>query len=187
MKLVLLAIIIMVGGTAYLLWRDQNNLPIPIPFTDAHANTSKLPDAPPAPLKPEHKVARPAKKEPASLSGDQVAAVQDQQQPSPVETPDSDAAKVVTPPPVIHWPFPQANQVALGAGENAVTERYGNPSAWAVSSNDGHVIETLIYTEERGISTTVIRFVDGRVSAAYSKASPLAPRGSLIRDFDQQD
>lgn len=83
---------------------------------------------------------------------------------------------------VVHPPFPAAEEVKLGVAADAVTGAYGNPSASAVTSANGHMVETLIYAEERGRSATVIKIVDGRVSGAYTKAAPPNPPGSMIRN-----
>jgi hypothetical protein len=85
--------------------------------------------------------------------------------------------------PAIRWPFPAADKVKLGVGPDAITSAYGYPAAWVVSSDDGHIVETLMYSQERGGEATVIRIVDGLVAAAYTKASPASPPGSLIRNI----
>jgi hypothetical protein len=84
-----------------------------------------------------------------------------------------------------HPPFPLADKIALGTGEDAVTSAYGTPSAWAVTSEDGQIVETLVYALEREHLETVIRIVDGKVAAVYTKAPPASPRGSLIRTLGQ--
>lgn len=82
-------------------------------------------------------------------------------------------APVVLPPP----PFPAVDQIAHGSHEDAITDKYGNPALSAVTFADGHVVETFVYSRQRGRNATVIRLQDGKVATAYSQEEPLVPSG----------
>jgi hypothetical protein len=77
---------------------------------------------------------------------------------------------------------PPPEKIALGVDSDMVTDQYGEPSAWATSAEGGHMVETFVYAQQRGGPATVIRIVDGRVVAAYTKVVPFSPRGSLDRN-----
>jgi hypothetical protein len=74
---------------------------------------------------------------------------------------------------------PPPDKIALGVDSDVVTDQYGEPSAWATGAEGGHMVETFVYAQQRGGPATVIRIVDGRVVAAYTKVVPFSPRGSL--------
>lgn len=83
------------------------------------------------------------------------------------------ALVVQAPPP----PFPVVEQIASGSHETAITDKYGDPALSAVTSSGGHMVETFVYSRNRGRNATVIRLEDGKVAAAYSQAEPFVPSG----------
>ena len=83
------------------------------------------------------------------------------------------APVVQAPPP----PFPAVEQIASGSHETAITSKYGDPALSAVTSSGGHMVETFVYSRNRGRNATVIRLEDGKVAAAYSQAEPFVPPG----------
>ncbi len=177
MKFLLLAVVVLIGGTALLVWRANAGKPVPaIPFLAARREAPK--PAPPAPA---------SEKAPKSARVITVAASKASPHPQTEPEPNQpaevapSATTVQVPVSVVRPPPPAPNRIALGADTEAVTGEYGDPSAWAVTSVDGHMIETLVYAQEHGGSSTVIRVVDGRVAGAYAKAAPISPRGSSIR------
>ena len=87
---------------------------------------------------------------------------------------------VVAAAPVVHRdppPFPAVDQIATGAHGDSITGKYGDPQLFAVTSTGGHMVETMVYSRERGRSATVIRIEDGKVSSAYSQSEPVVPPG----------
>jgi len=83
------------------------------------------------------------------------------------------APKVQLPPP----PFPVVEQIASGSHETAITDKYGDPALSAVTSSGGHMVETFVYSRNRGRNATIIRLEDGKVATAYSQAEPFVPPG----------
>src|SRR6185437_2863901 len=167
MKLVLFAVVILAGTTGFLLWRAGGVPGVHLPLLSSHHEAAApLPALTPAAKPGAQKVvhARPA-------AAEDVPVEQIQSATSRTEEP---TAPIAARPPIRH-PFPSADQVPAGEGEESITGKYGKPSAWVVSSDDGHVVETLVYTREPGNSSTVIRCVDGIVAAAYTKALPQSP------------
>jgi len=93
------------------------------------------------------------------------------------------APEVKLPPP----PFPAVEQITSGAHVDAITNKYGDPALSAVTSAGGHMIETFVYSRDRGRKATVIRLEDGKVATAYSQVEPLVPPGlSAPRRFHNQ-
>ncbi|MEO8049952.1 MAG: hypothetical protein ABI833_06005 [Acidobacteriota bacterium] len=101
--------------------------------------------------------------------------------PSPPPVVEEPVAEVVAPPPapVVQPPppFPAVEQIVHGSHEDAITDKYGNPALSAVTFADGHVVETFVYSRQRGRNATVIRLQDGKVATAYSQNDPLVPSG----------
>ncbi|HEV2444626.1 MAG TPA: hypothetical protein VGS58_01835 [Candidatus Sulfopaludibacter sp.] len=100
--------------------------------------------------------------------------------PPVVEQPVAVAAVVPPPVPVVQLPpppFPAVEQIASGAQVDTITNKYGDPALSAVTFADGHVVETFVYSKDRGRNATVIRLEDGKVATAYSQAEPLVPPG----------
>ena len=111
--------------------------------------------------------------------------------PPDVEQPVTEVAPAAPPPaPVVKAPpppFPAVEQIASGAHEAAITDKYGDPALSAVTSTGGHMVETFVYSKDRGRNATVIRLEDGKVAKAYSQAEPLVPPGlSAPRRFHSQ-
>jgi len=110
--------------------------------------------------------------------------------PSVVEQPVAVAAVVPPPAPVVKLPpppFPSVEQIASGAHVDAITKKYGDPALAAVTSTGGHMVETFVYSKDRGRNATVIRLEDGKVATAYSQAEPVVPPGlSAPRRFHSQ-
>jgi hypothetical protein len=102
------------------------------------------------------------------------------------------AVEVVAPPlaPVVQAPpppFPAVEQIASGSHVAAITDKYGDPSLSAVTSTGGHMVETFVYSKDRGRNATVIRLEDGKVATAYSQAEPFVPPGlSAPRRYKSQ-
>jgi hypothetical protein len=184
MKFLLSALMVLVGGTALLLWRANAGKPVPaIPFLTQRREAPKAaPPAPPAPQK-------------APKSGRVIrvtasnASLHSQAEPEPNQPEERAASATTVPVPVsvARLPPPAPNRIALGADTESVTGEYGDPSAWTITEVDGHMIETLVYAQEHGGSATLIRVVDGRVAGAYAKAAPVSPRGSSIRRLGLQN
>lgn len=100
--------------------------------------------------------------------------------PPVVEQPVAVAAVVPPPAPEVKLPpppFPAVEQIASGAHVDAITNKYGDPALSAVTSTGGHMVETFVYSKNRGRNATVIRLEDGKVATAYSQAEPLVPPG----------
>jgi len=74
-------------------------------------------------------------------------------------------------------PFPVVERIPAGVHEDSVTGTYGDPALSAVTSTEGHTVETFVYTRGRGQSATVIRLEDGKVAGAYSQSEPVLPPG----------
>jgi len=83
-------------------------------------------------------------------------------------------------PPVDPPPFPQVDQIANGAPEETVIDKYGVPAISALTSDRGHVLSTYVYAKDQGRSETVIQLEDGRVASAFSKSMPPPPVGISV-------
>ena len=97
------------------------------------------------------------------------AALQPQPQP---ETVGPVAEVVIVPPAPAPAPkkFPSANEISAGIERENIAERFGQPSlATTTTSDDGRVLETLVYARKSGRDMTVIRIEDGKVLSAYSR------------------
>jgi hypothetical protein len=77
-------------------------------------------------------------------------------------------------------PFPVLDEIVTGLPQDSITTTYGEPAVSALTSSGGHVVETLVYTRDRGHSATVIHLEDGRVAAAYTKWAPAQVSGVSI-------
>jgi hypothetical protein len=156
---VLMVICLIVLGGLGVWWMQTSTRPL-----EATAPQVQEPAPVPAPAPVVKKVARP-KPAPAAVVEEPVAVV------APV-TP-APAPVVQVPPP----PFPAVGQIASGAHADAITTQYGDPALAAVTSTGGHMVETFVYSRNRGRNATVIRLEDGKVAAAYSQAEPMVPPG----------
>jgi hypothetical protein len=163
--LVLLAVLI-VGGIG--IWvANGNSVPffssqpaaVP-PAGDAQPGADTAKEAVPAkPLKTQ--TAKVVKKAPAAPSAEAAPP----SQPLLVEP----VAEVVVAPPAPKQ-FPSAKEIAVGAERENISERFGQPSlATTTTSDDGRVLETLVYARRSGRDVTVIRIEDGKVLSAYSR------------------
>lgn len=189
MKHLLLALVALIGLTAYLLWRSPGRPLQSTPFSASRREALK-PGAPPRQAKTFSKSGAKAarttgedvSKQPRKAEPDQYSVlvtpddVTDDSAPSRTSSSRSVLVAPLIPPP---------DQIALGVDSDAVMDEYGEPSAWATAAEGGHMVETFVYAQARGGSATVIRIVDGRVAAAYKKIVPLSPRGSLSRRIGQ--
>jgi len=168
--------LILVGGI--LLWRSNVD-----PFNPLQSFQSLPPRAPveesrlatPAAKHPATKPARVAQSTPAAVEG----------KPVPVEAARVGEIPLAAPPvvPIVPRdlpPFPVVDQIPLGVRETAVTTKYGDPALSAMTSTDGHTVETFVYTRDGGRLSTVIHLKDGRVSSAYTKTSPPRATGMSI-------
>jgi len=82
-------------------------------------------------------------------------------------------AEVVVAPPKPPAPpkqFPEPREISVGVERDNIAERFGQPAlATTTTSNDGRVMETLVYARKSGRDVTVIRIEDGKVLSAYSR------------------
>jgi hypothetical protein len=93
---------------------------------------------------------------------------------APADTPViAPVAEVVVAPPVpppAPKEFPSANKIPVGSGRENIAEEFGQPSlATTTTSDDGRVLETLVYARKSGRDVTVIRIEDGKVLSAHSR------------------
>ena len=73
-------------------------------------------------------------------------------------------------PPPAPKEFPAANRIPVGAERENIAEEFGQPSlATTTTSDDGRVLETLVYARKSGRDVTVIRIEDGKVLSAHSR------------------
>jgi hypothetical protein len=157
--------LIVLGGLA--VWWVQTPAPL-----NATAPQVQEPAPAPAPAPVVKKVSRPKPAPPPVV--EEPVAVVIAPPPAPV---------VQAPPP----PFPAVEQIASGVHEAAITGKYGDPALAAVTSAGGHMVETFVYSKNRGRNATVIRLEDGKVATAYSQAEPFVPPGlSAPRRYKSQ-
>jgi len=81
-------------------------------------------------------------------------------------------AEVVFAPPAPPVPkqFPEPREIPTGTGRDNVAERFGQPAlTTTTTSDDGRVMETLVYSRKSGRDVTVIRIEDGKVLSVYSR------------------
>jgi len=79
-------------------------------------------------------------------------------------------AEVVVAPPPPPKQFPSANEISVGITWENIAEKFGQPAlATTTTSDDGRVLETLVYARKSGRDVTVIRIEDGKVLSAYSR------------------
>lgn len=82
------------------------------------------------------------------------------------------AAVVVAPTKPVPVPkeFPQPREIPVGSERDNIAERFGQPAlATTTTSDDGRVLETLVYARKSGRDVTVIRIEDGKVQSAHSR------------------
>ena len=159
--------LIVVGGLA-VWWTQASTHPL-----SAAAPQVQEPAPVPAPAPVVKRIARP-KPAPPPVVEEPVVVAEVAPPPAPV---------VQVPPP----PFPVVEQIASGAHVDAITNKYGDPALSAVTSTGGHMVETFVYSRNRGRNATVIRLEDGKVATAYSQAEPMVPPGlSAPRRFHAQ-
>ena len=158
-------VLVAVAGI-YLLWRSN-----PDAFRShlyaASATTEPAPAKPappPAVVKPRRAILS-VPPEPIAEAPVVAEAVIAPPRPAPVVVPD---------PP----PFPTADRIATGLLKDKVTTAYGGPAISAVTSADGHMVETMIYAQKGGRSETVIRLDEGKVSSSYTKLT-VAPAAGM--------
>jgi hypothetical protein len=187
-----LTLVGLVVVTTFLLWQSPGRSLQWIAFSASHSEMP-TPAAAPAPARPSKTASRSAhlvKAERTAAEACSCSLSPRPQQPEPDQysilvTPDAyfpslRSARLgvgvvrMAPPP---------DKIAPGVDTDVVIDEYGEPSAWATGAEGGHMIETFVYaTQERGGPATVIRIVDGRVVAAYTKVVPFSPRASLARN-----
>jgi hypothetical protein len=125
---------------------------------DAQAEAAKKAEAAKALKKP---AARAAKKTPSPPVAEAAP------EPPLVVAP---VAEVVVAPPPAPKQFPSANEISAGVERENISERFGQPAlATTTTSDDGRVMETLVYARKSGHDVTVIRIEDGKVLSAYSR------------------
>ena len=155
-------LILVLGGGAAVWWSQQS--------------TSKTPEpaslTPAAPAEPE----KPAK--PAKRSAQPKVSIAQQKAPEPVaqDSPVAAALVPITKPAEIVQaapplpPMPVADQIAKGAETDSIVEQYGEPALFMTTSQNKHVIETMVYARPDAQKQTLIRIQDGRVVSAASLA-----------------
>ena len=135
------------------------------PPSDASADTAKAEQ----PKKTE--AAKVVKKLPATPAKTPPTAVVPEPKPEPVIV--TPVAEVVIAPPVpapAPKQFPSAKEISVGAERDKISEKFGEPSlATTTTTDDGRVMETLVYARRSGRDVTVIRIEDGKVRSAYSR------------------
>ena len=159
-RVVLAVICLIVVGAVFVLWTQ----------TSVHFSSR--------PPEPQAQAPEPAKPAPAVVKAIRKPKLVLEPVPEPPAVVEAPPAPVVVPvvqhdPP----PFPVVAQIAAGAHEDSITGKYGDPALSAVTSTDGHMVETFVYAKNRGREATVIRIEDGKVSSAYSQSEPVPPSG----------
>ena len=66
-------------------------------------------------------------------------------------------------------PFPNADQIRINTHKLKISERFGSPALSAMTTDQGHTMETFVYERDRGRALTIIRFKDGEVFSVYSQ------------------
>jgi len=158
---VVLAVVVLIVAGGLFLWWTQTPTHYGAPVADTQVQP---PEPAPKPAPVVKARPKPKKEEP----------VVEQAAPAP------EPVVVVAAAPVVHRdppPFPAVEQIPTGVHGDSITGKYGDPQLFAVTSTGGHMVETMVYSRERGRSATVIRIEDGRVSSAYSQSEPVVPPG----------
>jgi hypothetical protein len=126
--------------------------------SDAQADAAKKAEAAKAVKKPAARAVRKAPAPPVAEVAPEPAVV------VPI------AEVVVAPPTPAPKQFPSANEISAGIERENISERFGQPAlATTTTSDDGRVMETLVYSRKSGHDVTVIRIEDGKVLSAYSR------------------
>ena len=90
-----------------------------------------------------------------------------------VAPPIAPVAEVVAAPPkpaAVPKEFPQPLEIPVGSERDNIAERFGQPAlATTTTSDDGRMLETLVYARKSGRDVTVIRIEDGKVQSAHSR------------------
>jgi hypothetical protein len=131
-----------------------------VPPADAQADAAKKAEEAKAVKKPAAKTAKKTPALPVAEAASEAVVV------VPV------AEVVVAPPapPPAPKQFPSAKEISVGAEREIISEKFGTPSlATTTTSDDGRVMETLVYARKSGRDVTVIRIEDGKVLSAYSR------------------
>ena len=193
MKDLFLTLVGLIVVTTFLLWQSPGRSLQWIAFS---ASRTEMPKPVAAPARPSKTSSRSSHVVKAERTAGEVCACslsQRPQQPEPDQysllvTPDAYfpslrsarlAAGIVrmAPPP---------DKIPVGVATDVVTDEYGEPSAWATAAEGGHMVEIFVYAQQRG-PATVIRIVDGRVAAAYTKVVPFSPRAALARNLGRSN
>ena len=188
MKDLFLTLVGLVVVTAFLLWQSPGRSLQWIAFSATRSEMPKPAAAPAPPSKTSPRSSHVVKAE--RTAGEACSVSERRQQPEPDQY-----SMLVTP--EAYFPslrparraagvmrmVPPPDKIALGVDTDVVTDEYGEPSAWATAAEGGHMLETFVYAQELGGPATVIRIVDGRVVAAYTKVVPFSPRAALARNL----
>jgi len=158
---VLLVISLIVVGAILVWWTQAPAHPLTATVAAAPEVQEPVPAPKPAPQLVIKPASHPAEEAPVVVASVPVA------EPVP-------AAAVVERDPL---PFPAVEQISTGVHESSITSKYGDPALSAMTSRDGHMVETLVYSRGDGGSSTIIRIEDGKVSGAYSQSGPTVPAG----------
>src|SRR5579862_3592182 len=114
--------------------------------------------APPAPAVPKLVTAKKVVARPIAETAqtDSPVIVAPEPAPAPVSL---DAAASASP----VKPFPTAGLIALDAKRAWVLDQFGEPTMSTMSTEDGHSIETYVYSRSGGHEVTVVQLKDGSV------------------------
>jgi hypothetical protein len=183
-----LTLVGLVVVTAFLLWQSPGRSLQWIAFSASRTEMPKPAAAPPArPSKTPSKSAHVARAE--RTAGESCSVSPRPQEPEPDQysitvTPEEYFPSLRSARPGVRMVrmAPPPDKIAPGVDTDVVIDEYGEPSAWATGAEGGHMIEIFVYAQERGGPATVVRIVDGRVVAAYTKVVPFSPRAFLARN-----
>ena len=183
-RIVLILVCVLGVGGIYL-WQERM-----YPFTPkqgpAVADSSQESQAPPSEAKPKAKATAksaatsPAPSPLASVTPGSSAEAAASADASTVASATPEATAVPVVPVADPPPFPTVQQITAGEAEDTVRQKYGDPDISSLTSKDGHIERTYVYTRDRGYSETVIHLEDGKVATAYTRSTPPPPTGISI-------
>jgi hypothetical protein len=64
--------------------------------------------------------------------------------------------------------FPSPDEIRQGEPATMVIGKFGGPTVTATTRRKGHLLETYVYSRDRGKTNTVIHLGDGKVVSTYS-------------------
>ena len=118
----------------------------------------------------EAKQAEDARKKAAAKAARKARAVPVVEPVEPVLAPVAEVVVAPPAPPSAPKQFPEPREIPVGIERDNISERFGQPAlATTTTSDDGRVMETLVYARKSGRDVTVIRMEDGKVLSAHSR------------------